>query len=316
MDTRSLGDLQVSLVGLGCNNFGSRMDEDRSREVVHAALDAGVTLFDTADVYGRTRSEEFLGRALGRRRGEAVLATKFGSQIGDDPAHAGGHPRWVRTAVDGSLRRLGVDHIDLYQLHQPDDRVPIEETLGALHDLVVAGKVRAVGCSNFSGDQIDEAADAAAREALTPFTSAQNHYNLLHRAVERDVLPACQRHGLGMLPYYPLASGLLTGKYRRGQEAPEGTRVAGMAPERAERLMSDRHFDVVERLEAFAADHERTLLELAVSWLAAQPTVASVIAGATRPEQVRSNVAAVEWELSDDELAEVDEITASAVEQE
>jgi aryl-alcohol dehydrogenase-like predicted oxidoreductase len=315
METRTLGGLEVSVVGLGCNNFGGRIDEERSREVVHAALDAGITLFDTADVYGGTRSEEYLGRALGRRRSEAVVATKFGAQLGDDPANGGGHPRWVAKAVDGSLRRLGVDHIDLYQLHRPDPDVPVEDTLGAMHELVVDGKVRAIGHSNFSGEQIDEAADAAAREALTPFTSAQNHYNLLARAAERDVVPACQRHGLGLLPYFPLASGMLTGKYRRGEDAPEGTRVATMDPPRADRLLSDRHFDVVERLEEFAAGRERTLLELAVSWLAAQPTVASVIAGATRAEQVRSNVAAAGWAMGDDELAAVDEITAAALDE-
>ncbi|HEX9991287.1 MAG TPA: aldo/keto reductase [Acidimicrobiales bacterium] len=315
METRRIGELEVSVVGLGCNNFGGRIDEERSRAVVHAALDAGVTLFDTADVYGSTRSEEYLGRALGRRRDEAVIATKFGAQLGDDPAHGGGHPRWVRQAADGSLRRLGVDHIDLYQLHRPDPDVPVEDTLGAMHELVVAGKVRVIGHSNFSAEQVDEAAAAAVREAVTPFASAQNHYNLLARAIERDVIPACQRHGLAMLPYFPLASGLLTGKYRRGEEAPDGTRVATMDPSRAERLLSDRHFDVVERLEELATSRERTLLELAMSWLAAQPTVASVIAGATRPEQVRDNVAAVGWHLSDDDLATIDDLSAPALEE-
>jgi aryl-alcohol dehydrogenase-like predicted oxidoreductase len=315
METRTIGDLEVSVVGLGCNNLGARIDEERSREVVHAALDAGVTLFDTADIYGQGLSEEHLGRALGRRRGEAVVATKFGMPMGDDPERRGGHPRWVRRAVDDSLRRLGVDHIDLYQLHAPDPDVPIEDTLGAMHDLVVDGKVRVIGHSNFDGDQIDRAADVAAREALTPFRSAQNHYNLLHRSPERDVIPACQRHGLAVLPYFPLAAGLLTGKYRRGEGAPAGTRIAGYPEERRERLLSDRHFDLVERLEAFVAGRERSLLELAVAWLAAQPTVASVIAGATSAEQVRANVAAATWSLTDDELAEVDEITAPALEE-
>lgn len=313
METRRLGELDVSVVGLGCNNFGGRVDEDATKAVVAAALDAGITLFDTADTYGGGRSEEYLGRALGRRRADAVVATKFGAPLDDDPAHRGGHPRWVRKAVDGSLGRLGLDHIDLYQLHVPDPDVPIEDTLGALHDLVVAGKVRVVGCSNFSGEQIDAAADAAAANAVTPFTSAQNHYNLLHRSAERDVLPACQRHGLGMLPYFPLASGMLTGKYRRGEGVPEGTRLARVAAERAAGLLTDTNFDMVERLEAYAGDRQRSLLELAVSWLAAQPTVASVIAGATSAEQVRANVDAAGWPLTDDELSAVDDITTAAL---
>jgi aryl-alcohol dehydrogenase-like predicted oxidoreductase len=304
MDTRSLGSLTVGLVGLGCNNFGMRCDADASARVVQAALDAGITLFDTADIYGRTESERMLGAALGKHRDEVVVATKFGGPIDSDEAHRGASARWVKEAVDGSLRRLGTDHIDLYQLHFPDDAVPIEETLGALNDLVVAGKVREIGNSNFSGAQIDEAADVSARHGWAAFVSVQNHLNVLERAPLADVIPACQRHRLGLLPYFPLASGLLTGKYRRGEDPPPGTRLARGS--RWAGVLSDQNFDIVERLTKFAASRERSLLELAFAWLIAQPTMASVIAGATKPEQVAANVAAAEWRLDADELAEID----------
>ncbi len=311
METRQLGSLDVTLVGLGCNNFGMRADERQSTRVVQAALDAGINFFDTADVYGGTRSEQYLGRALGKRRDDVIVATKFVAPIDDDPSHAGASARWVAEAVEGSLRRLGTDRIDLYQQHGPDPNVPIEETLEALDQLVRAGKVREIGNSNFSGEQIDEADSTSERDRLARFVSAQNHFNLLHREPLRDVIPACVRHGLGVLPYFPLASGLLTGKYQRGAPAPEGTRLSMLPQERAARVMSDENFDAVDRLAAFADARDRTILELAFAWLAAQPAMTSIIAGATKPEQVAANVAAVGWKLSDDDLAELDGILGS-----
>jgi aryl-alcohol dehydrogenase-like predicted oxidoreductase len=308
METRKLESLEVALVGLGCNNFGMRIDEEQSARVVHAALDAGINFFDTADVYGGTRSEQFLGRALGSRRDEVFIGTKFVGPIDDDPSHGGASARWVAEAVEGSLRRLGTDRIDLYQQHGPDPNVPIEETLEALDRLVRDGKVREIGNSNFSGAQIDEAEAVAERAGFARFVSAQNHFNVLHRDPLRAVVPACLRHGLGILPYFPLASGLLTGKYRRGEPPPEGTRVSMLPEDRAARVMSERNFDAVDRLAAFASERDHTILELSFAWLAAQPAMTSIIAGATKPEQVRANVAAVDWKLSDDELAELDKL--------
>ena len=249
VEMRKLGSLEVTLVGLGCNNFGMRIDEERSAAVVHAALDAGINFFDTADVYGRTRSEQYLGHALAGRRDEAVIGTKFVAPIDDDASHAGAGARWVAEAVEGSLRRLGTDRIDLYQQHGPDPSVPIEETLTALDRLVRDGKVREIGNSNFSGEQIDEAESVSERQGLARFVSAQNHFNLLHREPLQDVVPTCVRDGLGVLPYFPLASGLLTGKYERGAPAPEGTRLSQLPEERAARVMSDRNFDQVDALE-------------------------------------------------------------------
>ena len=309
MQTRTIGSLTVSLVGLGCNNFGMRIDEDGTKQVVHAALDAGINFFDTADIYGGTRSEELLGRALGRNRDEVVVATKFAAPIDDDPQHAGASARWVREAVDGSLRRLGTDRIDLYQQHMPDPAVPIEETLEALDALVRVGKVREIGNSNFSGEQIDAAEAASATKGWARFVSAQNHFNVLHREPLDDVVPACVRNGLGMLPYFPLASGLLTGKYDRG-EPPAGTRLSTMPEDRAARILSDRNFERLERLAAFAEARDHTVLDLAFAWLAGQPAVASVIAGATQADQVRANVAAGAWTLSREELEELDELDA------
>jgi aryl-alcohol dehydrogenase-like predicted oxidoreductase len=303
---RTLGSLDVTVVGLGCNNFGMRCDEERSTAVVHAALDAGINFFDTADIYGGTRSEEFLGRALGRRRDEVVVATKFAAPIDDDPQHAGASARWVREAVDGSLRRLGTDRIDLYQQHMPDPAVPIDETLEALDELVRAGKVREIGSSNFSGEQIDAAEAVSAANGWARFVSAQNHFNVLHRAPLDDVVPACVRNGLGMLPYFPLASGLLTGKYGRGEPPPAGTRLSTMPEDRAAGILSDRNFERLERLTTFAAARDHTVLDLAFAWLAGQPAVASVIAGATQPGQVRANVAAGAWKLSQEDLAQLD----------
>lgn len=307
METRKIGSLEASVVGLGCNNFGWRLDAEQTAAVVHAALDAGITFFDTADVYGGTKSEEFLGRALAGRRDEVVIATKFGSRLDDQ--HRGARPEYVRQAAEASLRRLRTDRIDLYQLHWPDPEVPIADTLGALDELVRAGKVREIGCSNFSVGQLREA-EAAVRNGAARFVSVQNEYSLLHRDPERDVLPECARLGLAFLPYFPLASGLLTGKYRRGRPAPEGTRIGagGWAGE----LLTDQNLALVEALDEFATSRGHTLLELAVSWLLAPPAVASVIAGATSPRQVRANTAAAGWKLTEANLAAIDGIVAPA----
>jgi aryl-alcohol dehydrogenase-like predicted oxidoreductase len=306
METRALGSLKVSVVGVGCNNFGMRVDEDSAAAVVNAALDAGITLFDTADSYGRTESERYLGKALGKHRDEVVIATKFASPIDDDETHRGASARWVKEAVDGSLRRLGTDHIDLYQQHFPDTSVPVEETLGALDELVKAGKVREIGNSNYSGEQIDQAAAISAKEGFASFVSAQNYLNLLERGPLKDVLPACERHGLGQLPYFPLASGLLTGKYTRGEAPPPGTRLAG--GKYWESFLSDDNFALVDRLSAFAEARDHTILELAFAWLLAQQAMASVIAGATTPGQVAANAAAAEWQLTKDDLSEMDDL--------
>lgn len=300
MQTRRIGSLEVSVVGLGCNNFGRRLDVDATAQVVHAALDAGITFFDTADIYGGTLSETYLGQALSGRRDQVVIATKFGMEV--DPQRKGAHPRYVRQAAEDSLRRLGTDYIDLYQLHTPDPDVPIADTLGALDDLVKAGKVREIGCSNFSAQQLEEA-QAAVRPGAARFVSVQNEYSLLHREPEQAVLPACERLGLAFIPYFPLANGLLTGKYRRGEPVPEGTRLS----DRADQITPQR-LDTVERLIALAESRGHTLLELAFSWLLARPAVASVIAGATRPEQVRANAAAADRQLDEADLAEVDAI--------
>jgi aryl-alcohol dehydrogenase-like predicted oxidoreductase len=305
METRKIGSLEVSLVGLGCNNFGGRIDAARTQEVVDAAIDAGITLFDTADVYGGGgKSEELLGAAIGSRRDAVVIATKFGMPMGD--GKAGAAPDYVRQACEDSLRRLGVDVIDLYQQHAPDPSVPIAETLGALDELVRAGKVREIGCSNFTPEMLD---DAAAVPGVARFVSVQNELSLLRRKGDGALVDACGRHGLAILPYFPLASGMLTGKYRRGEEPPAGTRLASAPEDRRAKALSDRTFDVVEQLEAFASAKGHTLLELAMSWLAGLPHMGSVIAGATSADQVRSNAASVGWTLTDDERAEVDRIT-------
>jgi aryl-alcohol dehydrogenase-like predicted oxidoreductase len=268
-----------------------------------------VNFFDTADLYGGGASEEHLGRALGNRRDRVVVATKFGMRPPPDGL-TGGHPDWVPQAADESLRRLGTDHIDLYWLHQPDPKTPIGDTLEALDRLIVAGKVREIGCSNFSAPQLAEAAGAAAAKGIRPFVTVQNEYSLLHRDPEAEVLPACDRLGLSFVPYFPLASGLLTGKYTRGAPPPDGTRLAKWPAERVGKLLSDDRFALVERLADAAAAHGHTLHELALAWLATNPLVASVIAGATSPEQVRANVAATTaWELDDETLAEIDRIT-------
>lgn len=308
METRRIGELEVSLVGLGCNNFGGRIDADQTQQVVDAALEAGITLFDTADVYGGDgASEELLGRALGSRRDHAIVATKFGMALDDQ--RQGAHPDDVRRACEASLRRLGVDHIDLYQLHRPDPEVPIEETLGALDELVATGKVREIGHSNLSATQADEA-EAAARQAGTArFVCAQDHWSLLARDVEDDIIQAVERHGLAVLPFFPLASGLLTGKYTGGAEQDPSWRLNWLPEERRASFIDDQRVATVRDLEAFAGEAGHSLLELAMSWLACQAPVASVIAGATRPEQVHANARAAGWHLTGEELAEVDRLT-------
>lgn len=304
METRRIGSLEVSVVGLGCNNFGGRLDADRTSAVVDAALDAGINFFDTADTYGDTRSEEFLGRALGRRRDEVVIATKFGSRV--DERRKGARPEYVRQAVEDSLRRLGTDRIDLYQLHKPDPEVPIEETLGALDELVQAGKAREIGCSNFSADQLREA-EAAVDDGATRFVSVQNEYSILHRDPENDVIPESERLGIAFIPYFPLASGLLTGKYRREQPAPEGSRLQSRM---GENLLTDQNLAVVEEIIEFAESQGHTILELAFSWLLTRRAVASVIAGATSPQQAKSNAAAADWRLTETDLSEIDAIVS------
>jgi aryl-alcohol dehydrogenase-like predicted oxidoreductase len=302
----------VSLVGLGCNNFGRRIDEAASRPVVHKALDLGITLFDTADAYRSPigGSEEFLGRALGPRRKDVVLATKVGMPV-DANGMRGASRRTIIAGVEASLRRLNTDWIDLYQQHQPDSLTPIEETLRAFDDLVRDGKVRAVGCSNFRAWQVVDARWTSRAHGLAPFVSCQNEYSLLARSPERELIPMLQATGMGLLPYYPLAGGLLTGKYRRNTPMPADARLTLHGARYGDRFINDANWPIVERLEAFAEQRGRTLLELAFGWLAARPCVSSVIAGATRPEQLEQNVRAVGWALSADDLAQIDRITAA-----
>jgi aryl-alcohol dehydrogenase-like predicted oxidoreductase len=293
METRKVGSLEVSVAGLGCNNFGMRIDEAAARQVVDAALDVGINHFDTADIYGKGRSEEFLGRALGARRSEVVITTKVGSAVPE--GEAGGSETLITRVCDESLGRLGTDYIDLYLLHVPDAKTPIGDTLSAFAKLIAAGKVREIGCSNFTGAMLVEA-EAAAKELGVPrFVNAQNDYSLLNRAVEDDVIPACERLDV-----------VLMGKYKKGEAHPEGSRLAAWGP-MAEQFASDERMDVVERLQEYAIAHGHTLPELALSWLAGAPTVGSVIAGATSPEQVRANAAATTaWPLTAAERSEVD----------
>ena len=304
MDTRPIGALKVSVIGLGCNNFGMRIGRKETDAVVGAALQAGITLFDTADVYGGTKSESYLGAALGSRRDEIVLATKFAAPY--DGHEGGASPAYIRRAVEDSLTRLGTDHIDLYQQHVPDQKTPIAETLGALAELVAEGKVRQFGCSNFSAGMLTDASGAVA-EGQPGFVSVQNQYSLLHREPEKKVLPACERLGLAFLPYFPLASGLLSGKYARGESPPEGTRLAAWGDRGRDEMRDDRMATVAE-LDALAGTEGHGVLDLAFAWLLSHQAVASVIAGATTPEQVRANAAAGQWTPSDALLAQVDAI--------
>ena len=313
MEYRHLGNsgLEVSVAGLGCNNFGRRCDVDMTAKVVNRALDLGVNFLDTSDSYGPEQSEEYIGKALKGRRSEAVLATKFASSMGEGPMHAGGSRRHIMEAVHASLRRLETDYIDLYQMHFPDPNTPIEETLRALDDLVRRGDVRYIGCSNFSGFQVADAAWTAKAEHLNRFISAQNQYNMMERRVESDLVPACLKFGLGLIPFSPLASGLLTGKYRPGQPGPEGARLSAPSPYTA-RILSEENFAKVARLEAVAQARGHTVGELALAWLGAQPAVSSVIAGATRPEQVDENVRAMEWVMTAEDLTAVEEALKGA----
>jgi aryl-alcohol dehydrogenase-like predicted oxidoreductase len=311
MQTRNLGGsgLRVSVVGLGCNNFGQRTDPDTSRKVIHKAIDLGITLFDTADIYaGRGASEEVLGNVLGDRRKDIVLATKFSKPMSDDGTKQGASRRYIMSAVEVSLKRLKTDYIDLYQQHDYDPLTPIEETLRALDDLVHQGKVRYIGNSNFPAWRIAEAELTARQMNVNRFVSCQDEYSLVVRDIEKDLLPAAQEYNLGLLPFFPLASGLLTGKYKSGATPDANTRFA-MMPAIKDRYATPRNEAIVGKLKAFAEARGHTLLELAFSWLAARPQVSSVIAGATRVEQIEANVKAASWMLSAEELAEIDTIT-------
>lgn len=310
MDIRTLGQsgLRVSTIGLGCNNFGGRIDEAATRAVIHKALDLGITLFDTADVYGeKGGSETLMGAILGADRKRIVLATKFAAPMDDSGDKVGGSRRYIMTAVEDSLRRLKTDWIDLYQMHRVDPNTPIEETLRTLDDLVRQGKVRYIGCSNFPAWRMTDAAWTARTLGLNGFVSCQDEYSLIHREPEVELMPAARKLGFGLLPYFPLASGLLTGKYRRNVTLPAGTRLAN-TQRLAERYLTGRNWEIAEKLGDFVEARGRTMLELAFSWLLAQSPVASVIAGATRPEQLVQNVKAGSWVLTADELAEVGRI--------
>jgi aryl-alcohol dehydrogenase-like predicted oxidoreductase len=311
MQIRNLGGsgLRVSAVGLGCNNFGQRIDLEASRKVVHRAIDLGITLFDTADIYaGMGGSEAVLGEVLGDRRKDIVLATKFSKRMSADGRKQGASRRYILSAVEASLRRLKTDYIDLYQQHDYDPLTPIDETLRALDDLIRQGKVRYIGHSNFPAWRVAEAEFTARHLNVNPFISCQDEYSLLMRGIETDLLPAAQQYNLGLLPFFPLASGLLTGKYERGAAAPEDTRFAKM-PALRDRYVTPRNQDIVEKLQAFVRERGHSMLELAFSWLASRPQVSSVIAGATRVEQVEQNVEAIGWTLSANEMAEIDAIT-------
>lgn len=311
MQTRNLGrsGLRVSAVGLGCNNFGQRTDLETSRKVIHKAIDLGITLFDTADIYaGMGGSETVLGEVLGDRRKDIVLATKYCKPMSNDGSKQGASRRYIMSAVEASLKRLKTDYIDLYQQHDYDPLTPIEETLRTLDDLVRQGKVRYIGNSNFPAWRIAEAEMAARQMGVTPFVSCQDEYSLVVRDIEKDLLPAAQHFNLGLLPFFPLANGLLTGKYKPGAEPPADSRFA-KAPALRDRSATPRNQAIVEKLDAFVKARGRTLLELAFSWLAARPQVSSVIAGATRVEQIEQNVKAAEWKLTAEEMAEIDTIT-------
>jgi aryl-alcohol dehydrogenase-like predicted oxidoreductase len=298
-------ELEVSAIGLGCNNFGWRLDADQTASVVDAAIAAGVTLFDTAENYGNWQSETFLGRALRGRRDDAVIATKFGwDRGGDDDPTPRGSRAYVRRAIDASLTRLGTDYVDLYQYHRPDGVTPIEETLGAMNELVVEGKVRYIGSSNLSAAEVREADAVAEAHGFAKFVSAQNEYSWLERGVEDELIPACAELGIGVIPYFPLAGGLLTGKYRRHEEAPKGTRLADSLD------VDEATWNRIAALEAFATERDLGLLDVAIGGLAGNPTVASVIAGATSPEQVRANAAAAAWQPTHDDLTEIRALTS------
>lgn len=308
MDTRQLGGRDgatVSLVGLGCNAFGNRIDEKQTHAVINAALAAGVTLFDTAQSYGGGNSEAFIGTGLRGKRERVFLATKFGFRESFVAGKHRGSPENIRFSLDQSLTKLRTDWVDLYQLHRPDPHTPVADTLTALEDLVTAGKVRYYGCSYFTGAEMQEAIDVAASLGLRGFVTAQNAWNVLERDIESDLIPVCEQHGVGLLPYYPIARGLLTGKYRKDNAAPAGSRLVG------DEYLAQANFDLLERLEAFAGDHGHNLLTLAMSWLAHQPSIVSIISGASRPYQPAANAAAVAWKLSEAERTEIDMILSA-----
>jgi aryl-alcohol dehydrogenase-like predicted oxidoreductase len=309
MQHRSLGQLSVSVVGLGCNNFGMRIDADQTARVVHTAIDAGINYFDTAESYGRGMSEEYLGRALGNRRKDVLIATKWGHTVSLTEGERGGAPVQIRRRLEDSLRRLGTDYVDHYQLHRPDPDTPSEETLGCLTELRDEGKIREIGCTHFTADQLRAAHAAAIDFGLSPYPSVQNHYSLLTRDPETDgVFAACEELGIAFVPYFPLESGLLTGKYRRGEARPEGSRLEAWA--HADAFIDDDKLAVVERLAAWSDARGHDLLDLAISWHTSHPLVATVIAGATKPEQIEANIAAASWDLSEADRAEVDAVIA------
>jgi aryl-alcohol dehydrogenase-like predicted oxidoreductase len=309
MEYRNLGNsgLQVSVVGLGCNNFGGRVDAAGTKAVVDKCVEMGITFFDTADIYGRGKSEEFMAPAIEPHRRNIVIATKAAANMGEGPYWSGLSRRYLMDALDESLRRLQTDYIDLYQVHFPDLKTPIDETLRALDDMVRSGKVRYIGCSNFAGWQVVEADWVSRTEHLSRFVSAQNEYSLLQRGPEAELVPAISKYGLGLLPYFPLASGFLTGKYRPNEAAPEGTRLGGSSPF-AGRILTEGNYDMLVKLETFAQERGHSMIELAFGWLASKPYVSSVIAGATKPEQVEQNATSADWHLTSEEMTEVDEI--------
>jgi aryl-alcohol dehydrogenase-like predicted oxidoreductase len=307
MQHRMIGQLSVSVIGLGTNNFGMAIEEPQAKRVVDAAIDAGINYFDTADIYGGTKSEEFLGRALGSRRGDVIVATKFGHAGAEPPDGRGGAPDWVRSSLESSLTRLGTDYIDHYQIHVADEQTPLDETLGVLTELVQAGLVREIGCSNFSRDLLDDATAVSKHRDLAQFVSVQNHYSLLHIDPERDVLPACARNDIAFVPYFPLESGLLTGKYDDG--VPPGSRMAKWSGGMADVFLNEENLERVRRLTEFASAEGHTILELAFAWLLGHPLVSSVIAGATTPEQVAANAAAADWRIQPAQRAEATLLT-------
>ena len=310
MQYRQLGSsgLQVSAIGLGTNNFGRRLDAAATETVVHAALDAGVNMIDTSNSYGSGYSEEYIGRALNGRRNEAVIATKVSSRVSDGPNNAGNSRKHIYDQVDVSLRKLRTDYIDLYQIHWWDPNTPIEETLRALDELIRAGKVRYAGCSNFDAWQVCESHWTAKTLGINGFVSMQPHYSMMYRKPEDEMIPFCEQYGIGILPYYPLENGFLTGKYRRGEPAPDGTRLS----EGDRGTLTSENFDILEGLEGFAEERGHSILELAFAWLLASPMVSSVIAGATRVDQVEANAASAAWSLTSDEKTEVNRILGGA----
>ena len=318
MEYRNLGrsGLKVSAVGLGCNNFGMVMNAHQTKTVVDAALDLGITLFDTADVYGGGgKSEIFLGKALGKKRSQVVIATKFGNPMGDSVYQGGASRRYIVSAVEESLRRLGTDYIDLYQIHKPDPHTPVDETLSAMDDLIRQGKVRYIGCSNFSGWQLVESHWVAQTSGLDSFVSAQNRYSLLSRGIEADLMPACEKYGVGFLPFFPLESGLLTGKYKFGASPRKGTRWHAWKERGAlaNAFWSEERFNTVEQLESVCESYGHSLLDLAIGWLLDNPNVSSVIAGATKTSQIKNNVKAANFRPTEEENQEIDTIISPAV---